>query len=73
MTQTNKVINLLKTRRYITVRQVEVDLKINSATSVIKQAIKELASQGVKVGRDWGENLSTGKRYKTYGVVKCDK
>ena len=70
MTQPQKVIALMLSKRFITVREVEVDLGINSATSAIKGAIEELQRQGIRVGRDWGENLSTGKRFKTYGVVK---
>jgi biotin operon repressor len=70
MTQAQVVIKMLKSQRYITVRQVETVPQINSATSAIRKAIKQLESQGVKVGRDWGENLTNGKRFKTYGVVR---
>ena len=73
MTQTQQVIALMLSKRFITVREVEVDLGINSGTSAIRGAIAELQRQGIRVGRDWGENLLTGKRFKTYGVVKCEK
>jgi predicted transcriptional regulator of viral defense system len=70
MTQSDTVIQMLKSQRYITVRQVETVPEINSATSAIRKAIKQLTSEGVKVGRDWGQNLANGKRFKTYGIVK---
>jgi hypothetical protein len=45
-----------------------VKLQINSATSALRKAIKQLKEQGFRIVSDWHENLKTGKRFKYWGI-----
>lgn len=69
MTQTQSVKQTLLSKGYITIRDIELG-NINSAYSVIKQAVKELVNEGYRVVSSWDFAIDSNKRFKIWGIVR---
>ena len=67
MTQEQLVINHLQHNRFVTIRSIEEDLKINGAYAVINK-VKKI----VNLCEDWHINFTTNKRFKFWWIKKGD-